>query len=105
MRQAKAGVVYLVERTKVPVIPVGIVGTTDDFISRAKHFERPLISMKVGKPFYVPEIDEPGMTPKDMRQLKADYIMEQIAALLPVNYQGVYRRQATGSPITVPSHS
>jgi len=35
MQRAKPGIAYLVEKTGVPVVPVGIVGTTQDFWRRA----------------------------------------------------------------------
>jgi 1-acyl-sn-glycerol-3-phosphate acyltransferase len=92
MRQAKAGIVYLVERTNVPVVPVGILGATPDYFQRAKQLKRPPLEMRVGKPFKVPECNDPELNPKDARQWKADAIMEKIAELLPPEYQGVYAR-------------
>lgn len=100
MRQAKAGIVYVVERTHVPVLPVGIVGTTDDFIQEAFHWKRPTIAMIVGKPFIVPELEESSIPPRELRQKKADFIMEQVAALLPPEYQGVYTSNAS-QPVRV----
>jgi hypothetical protein len=41
MNQAHPGIAYLTEKIPVPVIPVGIEGTTDDFWQRASHGERP----------------------------------------------------------------
>lgn len=91
LRQAKSGVVYLVEQTHAPVIPVGVTGTTDDFFQRATRGERPTLEMRIGKPFELPEINEKDMPPREARQRKADYIMGKIAALLPSHYQGIYR--------------
>lgn len=90
LRQAKSGVVYVIERTGVPVVPVGVVGTTDDFFQRAIHGQRPHLEMHVGQPFVLPAIDEPDLMPKENRQRKADFIMHRMAALLPANYRGVY---------------
>ena len=50
MRRAKTGIAYIVEKTNVPVVPVGLVGTTEDFWQRATHGKRPLLEMRIGKP-------------------------------------------------------
>src|SRR5512145_467919 len=49
MRRAKPGIAYLVEKTGVPVLPIGIVGTTADFWQRASRGGRPLLEMRIGK--------------------------------------------------------
>lgn len=91
MRRAKAGVVYLAERTGVPILPVGVTGTLDDFFTRAKKGARPEVQLLIGKPFSLPEDSQfPGVAPRDVRQAKADYILYQVAALLPPEYRGVY---------------
>jgi 1-acyl-sn-glycerol-3-phosphate acyltransferase len=94
LRRGKAGVVYLIERTQAPVIPVGVIGTTDDFFKRAMRGEKPLLHMQIGAPFLLPEIDDPSVAPKDIRQRKVDFIMCKMAALLPADYQGVYGHPA-----------
>lgn len=93
LQMGKPGIIYIIEQTKVPVIPVGIVGTTDDFLKRVLRWERPQLEMNIGEPFYLPSIDEAGLTPKEIRQRKVDYIMRKIAALLPDAYRGIYASQ------------
>ncbi len=56
MRRAKPGIAYIVEKTGVPVLPVGIIGTTEDFWQRARRGERPLLEMRIGKPLVLPPI-------------------------------------------------
>lgn len=90
LRQAKPGVTYLIDQTHVPVIAAGVVGTTDDFFRRARRGERPLLRLTVGEPFMLPEIDTEGLSPKEIRQCRADYLMERLAAVLPPEYRGVY---------------
>ncbi|HVN54087.1 MAG TPA: lysophospholipid acyltransferase family protein [Anaerolineaceae bacterium] len=97
LRKAKTGIVYIVEQTRVPVLPIGVTGTTDENLHLAVRGKRPVIEMRVGKPFDLPETLVPGLSPKEDRQGKADYIMEHIAALLPEEYQGVYARPVVGS--------
>ena len=50
MRRAKPGIAYIIEQTRVPVLPVGLVGTTEDFWQRARRGERPSLEMRIGKP-------------------------------------------------------
>lgn len=90
LRPALPGVAYLVEAAAVPVLPVGIVGTTDDFLKRALRFERPLLEMRVGAPLILPPVEGKGEARRQARQRNADQIMQAIAALLPEEYQGVY---------------
>lgn len=90
MNQAHPGIAYLTEKIPVPVIPVGIEGTTDDFWQRASHGERPRVTMHIGAPFHLPVIDSSGENRKAARQQNADLVMAHIAALLPPEYRGVY---------------
>jgi 1-acyl-sn-glycerol-3-phosphate acyltransferase len=43
LRQAKPGIAYIAEQTGLPVIPVGVVGTTDDFWKKASKGKRPAV--------------------------------------------------------------
>ncbi len=92
MRPGKSGLVYLIERTHAPVIPVGITGTTDDFLKKALSGKRPAIEMKIGEAFALPEVEPAGELPKAVRQRKIDYVMARLASLLPREYRGVYAR-------------
>ena len=94
MRRAQPGVAYIVEKTKVPVIPVGIVGTTDDFWQRAKRGERPNLEMRIGNPFKLPAITEKGAARREARQRNADLVLQYVAGLLPEEYRGVYADSA-----------
>lgn len=90
LRRAYPGAAYIVEKTNVPIVPVGIVGSTEDFFSRAIRGEKPLIEMRIGKPFYLPPITAHGQERRLARQKNADLIMAHIAQLLPEEYRGVY---------------
>jgi 1-acyl-sn-glycerol-3-phosphate acyltransferase len=91
MRRAYPGIAYIVEQTGVPVVPVGLVGTTDDFWQRAKRGERPHLEMRIGKPIKLLPITGKGAARREARQNNADLVMQHIAALLPEDYRGVYR--------------
>ena len=90
MRRAKSGVAYIVEQTGVPVVPVGLVGTTEDFWQRAKRGDRPQLEMRIGKPIILPEITVKGNERHEARQQNADLVMRHLAGLLPEEYRGVY---------------
>jgi 1-acyl-sn-glycerol-3-phosphate acyltransferase len=88
--KARQGVAYLIEKTGVPVVPVALVGTTEDFWQRAKRGERPPLEIRIGKPILLPEITGRGTERHEARQNNADLVMRYIAGLLPVEYRGVY---------------
>ncbi len=90
LRRGQAGVAYLMDRAGVPVLPVGIYGTTDDMLARALRFQRPQLRMKIGQAFTLPPIEGRGEARRAMRQANADRVMQRIAELLPPSYRGVY---------------
>ena len=94
MRKAKAGISFIVEASGVPVLPVGIVGTTDDFFHKAIRGQRPLLELRIGKPIKLPVVEGKGSQRKESRQQNADLVMSYIAGLLPEDYRGVYAESA-----------
>jgi 1-acyl-sn-glycerol-3-phosphate acyltransferase len=94
MRPAKPGIAYLVEKTNVPVLPVGIVGTTEDFWQRARRGQKPLLAMHIGKPITLPAITTKGTEKHADRQKNTDLVMSYLAGLLPEEYRGVYAGSA-----------
>ena len=94
MRRAMPGISYIVEKTKVPVLPVGLVGTTEDYWQRGTRGKRPLIEMRIGKPIDLPRITAKGAQKHEARQANADLVMNHLAGLLPEEYRGVYAETA-----------
>jgi 1-acyl-sn-glycerol-3-phosphate acyltransferase len=94
MRQAMPGIAYIAEQTGLPVIPVGIVGTTDDFWQKASKGKRPQLEMRIGRPIRLPAVDGKGAERRESRQRNADLVMRSIAGLLPEEYRGVYAESA-----------
>jgi 1-acyl-sn-glycerol-3-phosphate acyltransferase len=90
MRRALPGVAFVLEKSPAPVVPVGISGTTDDFLHKALRGKRPQIVMRIGEPFTLPTEPVKGEGRRDTRQQNADLIMKHIAALVPLEYRGVY---------------
>jgi 1-acyl-sn-glycerol-3-phosphate acyltransferase len=94
MRRARPGIAYLVEKTGAPVVPVGLVGTTEDFWQRARRGARPPLEMRIGKPVILPAASGAGLDRHAARQRNADLVMSHIAGLLPEEYRGVYAESA-----------
>ncbi|MFZ5818487.1 MAG: lysophospholipid acyltransferase family protein [Chloroflexota bacterium] len=94
MRRAFPGIAYLIEETGVPVVPAGLVGTTDDFWQRARRGERPRLEMRIGRPFTLPPVTGKGAERRAARQRNADLVMRHVAGLLPEEYRGVYADSA-----------
>jgi 1-acyl-sn-glycerol-3-phosphate acyltransferase len=94
MQSAKPGIAYLAEQSGLPVIPVAIVGTTDDFWQKATKGKRPQLEMCIGKPVYLPPVEGKGERRRESRQRNTDLVMRTIAGLLPEEYRGVYANSA-----------
>lgn len=94
MRRAKPGVGFILQRAGVPVVPVGLIGTTGDFIKRGLRGERPQIEMHIGKPMRLPPVPTDPAARRLARQEWADLVMSTIAGLLPEEYRGVYSASA-----------
>ena len=92
MQRAKPGIAYIVEKTAVPVLPVGLVGTTEDFWQRARRGEKPPLEMRIGKPITLPPL--PAGKKHAARQRNADLVMSHLAGLLPEEYRGIYAGSA-----------
>jgi len=94
MQRAQPGISYIIERVQVPILPVGLLGTTDDFWQRAKRGEKPRLEIRIGRLFHLPMINVKSTERKMFRQQNADLVMRHIAGLLPEDYHGVYAGQA-----------
>jgi 1-acyl-sn-glycerol-3-phosphate acyltransferase len=98
MRQGLPGAAYIVHKMNLPVIPVGIMGTSDDlferlFESRRQHHPPPTLRMRIGEPIHLPAISSHGEARRQALQSNIDLVMAHIGRLLPVQYHGVYAEQ------------
>jgi 1-acyl-sn-glycerol-3-phosphate acyltransferase len=88
LERGKKGPVFIARKADVPILPVGLTGT-EKALSEWRSFRRPKITANIGPVFRLPERD--GDAPRsEQRQADADFIMERLAELLPVEYRGVY---------------
>jgi len=83
------GLAIILEQYNVPIVPVGVVGSTSDFLIQATKMKRPEIKMVIGKPFTI--VFPTGTSDrKQTYQRVVDEVMVHIARLLPESYQGEY---------------
>jgi 1-acyl-sn-glycerol-3-phosphate acyltransferase len=90
MRRAKPGVAYILDEARVPILPVGVVGTTGDFMKDGFTNRRHTLELRIGKAFTLPPIEGRGEARREARQHNSDLVMQHIAGLLPPEYRGVY---------------
>ncbi len=93
LQRAQPGIAFILEQYRVPVIPVGIVGTTEDLIHKGLNAKRPRLEMNIGEKILLAPYDLKGEAKKLRRQQAADHIMLKIAELLPESYRGIYTSQ------------
>jgi 1-acyl-sn-glycerol-3-phosphate acyltransferase len=84
---AKTGVAFLADKSESVILPVAISGTESAF-QKITHLQRPAIRIVFGQPFQLPRL--PRQDRDAALQRNTDEIMCQIAALLPLQYRGVY---------------
>ncbi len=89
--RARAGASYIARQSGKPLLPVGLVGM-DRLYEGWLHRERPRITVVVGKPYTLPPKD-PTLDRRADLQTMTDLMMLKLAALLPEDYQGVYRER------------
>jgi 1-acyl-sn-glycerol-3-phosphate acyltransferase len=92
MMAAKDGAAFLASHARhngraVPLLPVGL-NNTDVLFAQTRRLRRPIITMRVGSPFTLPDL---GHRPRG-RDLSAytHLIMIQIAALVDPRHRGIY---------------
>jgi 1-acyl-sn-glycerol-3-phosphate acyltransferase len=89
LRKGKYGPAVIASKTDTRVLPVGIAGT-DKIHGASWLWKRPPIVVTIGKPFKLPPTNS-KISKSQMQSLTAQ-LMGEIAALLPSEYRGIYRR-------------
>jgi 1-acyl-sn-glycerol-3-phosphate acyltransferase len=98
LRRGLPGAAYIVHKTGLQVIPVGIVGTSDDLFEKVAQSWRhsnhkPVLEMRIGPPIQLNPIAGRGEARRQALQENVDRIMTHIGRLLPTAYHGVYAPQ------------
>lgn len=97
--RGKRGAGLIARRSGVPIVPVALTGTQEflpinDQNMGGEKIRHATITVTVGKPFRVAELDLDVPEGGDERQALADAMMMRIAELLPASYRGVYGEAA-----------
>ena len=91
LRPAFLGSALIAVRNSAPILPIGITGT-EKIKGAAWWLHRPRITINIGRPFHLPSVN--GKVSRVELAELTNYIMERIAELLPVEYQGNYADKA-----------
>ena len=89
LRSARPGTAYVATRTGVPILPIGITGMTDIFPA-LRQGKRTRLTIRIGRPFGPFSINGRGRERREQLDAIGHEIMQQIAALLPLEKQGLY---------------
>jgi 1-acyl-sn-glycerol-3-phosphate acyltransferase len=93
LQAGKTGSAFLASRTNVPMVPGAIWGT-EKILSNLKRLRRSEVHLRIGQPFYLPE----GRANTQQLEEYTDQVMLKIAALLPLQYRGVYAERVQDAP-------
>jgi 1-acyl-sn-glycerol-3-phosphate acyltransferase len=86
-QEARAGVVFLAQRTGAPIVPVAISGSERILSKRFPWYHRARVELTFGAPF---ELKDLGPVTRSNRDQLAHAVMARVAALLPPAYRGAY---------------
>jgi len=90
LREPKSGVVYLSASSKAPIVPIGIYGLEESLWSYLLKGVRPMISVKIGKPFGPYELSKHKADKEQEITEIGNHVMCRIAALLPAETHGAF---------------
>lgn len=92
LQTAYPGVAMIAVRSGAPILPVVIFGTEripfNGKKGRGQAWRRPQVIVRIGRPFNLPEL-QPGQRRPSLPSV-TDYMMTEVARLLPPEYRGVY---------------
>lgn len=88
LRPARPGVPLIAAMNQAPILPIGIDGMTDFFPLRP-FFNRPKITLTVGKPFGPYDVSGRGKDRRVQLDQIGEELMQKIAELLPAEQRGI----------------
>ena len=101
LERGRNGAAYLALRSGAPLLPIGLTGT-ETMYSAWRHLQRPRLTLNIGVPFRLPGPLARGAERRAQLDAGREEIMGRIAALLPLQYQGVYACPQEGIRSTYP---
>lgn len=81
------GAAFLALKTNVPILPIGISGTTG-ILSSLRRGRRQKVEVAIGEPYRLPDLA--GINRREALRRHTDMIMRRIALLLPPHHRGDY---------------
>jgi 1-acyl-sn-glycerol-3-phosphate acyltransferase len=87
LQPAFVGSAMIASRSGAPILPIGVSGT-EEINGISWIWRRPQVVINIGRPFSLPAVK--GRLTKEKRVELTYSIMNQIAKLLPTEYQGHY---------------
>jgi 1-acyl-sn-glycerol-3-phosphate acyltransferase len=92
LEEGNAGAAFLALKSGAPIVPIGMTGTENGHVfGHLKRWRRAPVTLKVGKPFFLPQHADRQQTLQEGTRL----IMETLASLLPESYRGQYKGHPT----------
>ncbi len=89
LERGRRGAAYLAIKSAVPILPIGLTGT-ETVYSMLPRFRRPRLTVNIGPVFHLEGPLKRGEERRAQLDAGRDTIMRRIAALLPLEYRGVY---------------
>jgi 1-acyl-sn-glycerol-3-phosphate acyltransferase len=89
LMQGKSGAAFIASKAGVPVLPIGVTGA-ESVLRDLKRLRRPVVTFTAGPVFTLPPLEGQENKSKALDEYTHE-IMCRIAALLPEQYQGVYK--------------
>jgi 1-acyl-sn-glycerol-3-phosphate acyltransferase len=92
LEEGNAGAAFLALKSGAPIVPIAMTGTENNNVyGYLKRWRRTPATLRVGKPFFLPEHANRQQTLQEGTRL----IMETLAGLLPDSYRGKYKSNPT----------
>lgn len=90
LEEGLSGAAFLALKADVPIVPVAVTGTENNRVfPNMKKLKRTPATLTVGQPFRIPQS---GNRRADLKN-GTERIMRELAKLLPLEYQGIYRER------------
>jgi 1-acyl-sn-glycerol-3-phosphate acyltransferase len=89
LERGRRGAAYLAIKSGAPILPIGLTGT-ETVYSSLPRFRRPRLTVNIGPLFRLEGPLKRGPQRQAQLDQARDALMLRIAALLPLEYRGVY---------------